>query len=369
MPIVVPHTYHLAMADTCIILNRRAGSAASLGADFAEHCRAAGIRLLSASRAKPAVQLALDAVHEGATHLILAGGDGTIHKVIAALDVHLDRLTFGIVPLGTGNDLARCLDLPRDDPAAALELALHAAPRPIDLIACQSSPLHSSMPSPEREFSNPPRTTLSKSLPRESSDAPRTTSSRSLVRESLLAPSPPPNQSLCLNLISGGFESADPRATDAERKQRFGPFAYWLEAARKLTDIVAHRVSFTADGKTESIDAYGLAIANGRYLGGGFRIAPQAILDDGLLDLVLFPLQSSLELLSAGIDTLLNRQEQSENVILRQAARIEIFATPPMPLRADGEALGEVNLTCEVRPNALRIVCGEKPLCLQGSTA
>lgn len=352
------------MANTCIILNRRAGSAASLGADFAEHCRAAGIRLLSASRAKSAVQLALDAVHDGATHLILAGGDGTIHKVIAALTADLNRLTFGIVPLGTGNDLARCLDLPRDDPAAALELALHAGPRPIDLIACQSSPLHPSSPSPERESADPSRTTTSKSLKRESADPPRTTTSRPLVRESLLAPSPPLHQTLCLNLISGGFESADPRATDAERKRRFGPFAYWLDAARKLTDIVAHRVTFTADEKTESIDAYGMAIANGRYLGGGFRIAPQALLDDGLLDLVLFPVQSSLELLSAGIDTLLNRQEESDKIFFRQAAGIEIAAVPPVSFRADGEPLGEVNLVCEVRPQALRVVCGQQPHCV-----
>ena len=129
------------------------------------------------------------------------------------------------------------------------------------------------------------------------------------------------------------------RQIDAANKKRFGPFAYWFAAARKLTDIIAYRVTLITNSRRETIDAYGLAVANGRYLGGGFRIAPQAMLDDGLMDVVLFPVQTSLELLSAGIDTLLNRQEQSDSIVFRQTARVEIAAMPYPHLKAARDKL------------------------------
>lgn len=72
--------------------------------------------------------------------IVVAGGDGSLHAVIAALYATNDLAgrTLGLLPLGTGNDFARALNLPVDDPGAAARFIVSGAPRPVDLIVAES---------------------------------------------------------------------------------------------------------------------------------------------------------------------------------------------------------------------------------------
>jgi len=80
----------------------------------------------------------------------------------------------------------------------------------------------------------------------------------------------------------GGRVAADLRVDD---KQRWGAMAYWMTSVLELTQLTPFDLEIVLDGQRHACgEALGLAIANGRFVGGGFPIAPNATLDDGLLD-------------------------------------------------------------------------------------
>ena len=126
------------MAPVLIITNADAGSSDRASIDIA----------LAVLRAKCEVEVAasqdpgeLDQIlsRTGDRTIVVAGGDGSLHAVIAALYAKDDLAgrTLGLLPLGTGNDFARALNLPAD-PEAGARLILSGAPRPVDLIVADS---------------------------------------------------------------------------------------------------------------------------------------------------------------------------------------------------------------------------------------
>ncbi|HEX6201183.1 MAG TPA: acylglycerol kinase family protein, partial [Thermoanaerobaculia bacterium] len=105
---------------TCVILNPRAGSAEAARESL---LRALGrldrAQILETSEAGMAKELAARAVREGFGRDVAAGGDGTLNGVLNGLAPDFDRAELGLVPAGTGNDLARTLGIP-DDPEEAV---------------------------------------------------------------------------------------------------------------------------------------------------------------------------------------------------------------------------------------------------------
>ena len=109
------------------------------------------------------------------------------------------------------------------------------------------------------------------------------------------------------------------------------------------------------------LSCFGLTIANGRFVGGGFPISAGALLDDGYFDLVIIPQLSTVELISAGINYTLNRDPASASIMTLRAQRVAIRATPVLPFSFDGEPTQLLDARFEIAPRLLRVVAGERP--------
>ena len=260
--------------------------------------------VLTTSNATELSQAFVEAERQQRSRLIIVGGDGSISRVANELGCDTERFELALVPAGTGNDLARSLGIPIDDPAQAWNIALNGLARPIDMIAIGGT---------ERRF---------------------------------------------VNVATAGFGGRQAAEAAREQKSYLGQLAYWLSAAMQLGDMPEYEVLFTIDGQAQTLRCVGFWIANGRYVGGGFPAAPHAIIDDGLLDIVAIPAMPALELLTAGVDFALLGPEQSEWIVNLRAAQMSVTTIPKIPLSIDGEPYKTDALECHVLPKALRVVVG-----------
>ncbi len=287
---------------TFVICNPGAGSVddeAGLRAKL-QHLPAAEVHFTG--KEGDATRLARAAVERGCEQVLAAGGDGTLNEVVNGLAEHAGEVSLGLLPLGTGNDFARTLGLPATvDECLAVIAAGHT--RPVDLVRVRSDAV--------RYF---------------------------------------------INVSAGGFSGAVNEIMTPEIKQTWGPLAYLRCAAEALPDLRAYRTEVSLDGGTPEIfDLYNVVVANGRFVAGGTEIAPEAKIDDGLLDVVLIPENqaTAIALVIAAIG--LGTHLESENVIFRRAARVAIHSQPGMWFNVDGELVGNEPAVFEIMPRALRV--------------
>jgi diacylglycerol kinase (ATP) len=250
---------------------------------------------------------AREAQRRGQGRLIVGGGDGTIHHIVNALDPPCAELELAVLPLGTGNDFARSLGLPLDDLAQAVDLALHGRATPIDLIRITAD-----------------QTTY------------------------------------LVNAASGGWGGKVAATVATLEKSRWGPFAYWMTAVGELMEIRPFKVQLEIDSRVQTESVYAVFVTNGRFVGGGFPIAPAARLDDGWLDITLVPVLPTLQLLAAGLNLMLWQPWNDPSYGLRceRGRRVRIVTEPEMHFSLDGEPTRLVELTFEVVPQAMRCVVG-----------
>lgn len=239
------------------------------------------------------------AAAEAGRVVLAVGGDGMAGCVGGAV-VGTDAVV-GIVPAGRGNDFARQLRLPAD-PRELAALLLHGEPRRIDAIEANGVPVLGSV-----------------------------------------------------------YTGVDALANHyANRSRLRGAAAYYFGGMRAVATwpAVAYRV--TVDGTTYRREGYTVVAANSGYYGFGRRVAPQARVDDGLLDVVIVNRSSRLLFftvmreLTEGTHV---RRPQVE-VLRGREVRIEQMAPARRRLRygADGELLGGLPVTARVLPGALRVL-------------
>ena len=92
-----------------------------------------------------------------------------------------------------------------------------------------------------------------------------------------------------INLVSGGFGSRVTVETDPELKRRLGGLAYVLTGISRFSELSANRGRFRAEGFSWEGPFVAVAIGNGRQAGGGVPLCPDALIDDGMLDLMILP--------------------------------------------------------------------------------
>lgn len=256
-----------------------------------------------------------EAAARGERLIVAAGGDGTVRAVAAALlalgGTAETRPALGVAPLGTGNDFARALGVPRDlTPAAVLDLLAVGERRAVDAI--------------------------------------RVTSGGA--------------ETLAMNAVTGGFSVEAGEAMSDGLKDALGPWAYVVGAARALPSLAReHRVRVVCDGgETAEAAVAAVGVANGQSVGGGTRIAPAASLEDGRLDVVLARAEGPLDaVLTASWAALAGAPVEGDGRILHlQSARVEVTSEPPLRYSVDGELGLEGDAVFEAVPGALRAVVG-----------
>jgi diacylglycerol kinase (ATP) len=261
---------------------------------------APGLEVVVTRGAEELRQCVRRAVLEGRTRILIAGGDGTQHLAIQELAG--SGCALGIVPIGSGNDLARALGLPRDVPAAVRH-ALAATPRTIDLGEVAG-----------RRFAG---------------------------------------------AASFGLDAEVARRARERAGAGRGRWIYPWIALRALATFRPPEVRVDHDGGRFTGPVLLVAVANSPCYGGGMRIAPGATLDDGWLDLVLVRAMPRLRALALLPGLYRGRHVRHPAVQIVRVRRATITCAQSLPIFGDGEPLGEAGprgITIGVAPGALRVL-------------
>ncbi len=292
----------------CLIFNPGAGTAERIK-DFLLHLTGEHrCELRPTAAGGDAGKIAGEAVGDGFDRIIVAGGDGTVGEVVNGIAPDFDAVQLAILPFGTGNDLARLLGVYANDMEAACDVAFRTRCEAIDLI----------------KITGTGRDTA-----------------------------------YCVNVANGGLGGCVAVDVKAEDKRRWGPLAYWMTSVSALVKLQEFQVQLVLDGEKSSFMTRGIAVANGRYVGGGFPIAPHAILNDGLLDITVVPVLSSLELMAAGSNFILGHEDRADHVKTFVGTCASIRSSPAMPFSIDGEASKSLDATFEIVPRVLHVATGE----------
>ncbi len=256
-------------------------------------------------QAGDAERFAREALEQGVELVVAAGGDGTLNEVLNGLSEDFGKARLGLIPLGTGNDFARSIGVP-SDLEGAMTVLLGGTARSLDVA----------------------RATIGDT-------------SRCFV-----------------NMSVGGFSGeVSERASDA--KDLWGPLAYMRAAIGALPELKGFLTRITLNGaEILELETYNIVVSNGRYVASGIPVAPQAVLDDGLLDVMIAPATTIPQLAVLVPTVLLGRHADSDLLLFRKATRVEIQCDPPMGFNVDGELLGEGPARFEIVPRALRMIVG-----------
>lgn len=282
-----------------IVVNPASGRrrGAQIGALAESRLTSAGheVQVIRGADAAAARDQLEQAIITGIDAVLVVGGDGALHGV---LDHLADSdLTFGLLPAGTGNDTARALGIPTD-PDDAIDVVLGGATRAVDLAQA--------------------------------------------------------GRTLVATVVASGFDSKVNERANAMRWPR-GNMRYNLAIVAELRSFEPLEFTLTLDGgEVLRRRAMLVAVGNGPSFGGGLRICEGAVLDDGLLDVVVINPVSKLRLLRVfpqlykGTHTTLPQFE-------RHRVREVTLESPDVVAYGDGERLGELPLTVRIRPGALRV--------------
>ena len=302
----------------CAIINPNAGSVETIyeieGKILARLGKLHDITLHLTQREKEGEEIAREAVRSGVELVSAAGGDGTLNEVLNGLAEDFSRVRLGLLPLGTGNDFARSVGIPADVDAA-LAILVEGKTRRLDVASAVIGA--SGETGSARYF---------------------------------------------LNMSAGGFSGEVSEKAD-EAKERWGPLAYLRSAIGVLPDLKGFRSVITLNGAERlELETYNVVVSNARYVAAGIPVAPQAILDDGMLDVMIAPAASIGQLAVLLPQVLLGRHTDSELLIFRRATRVEIESDPPRTFNVDGEICGTDPARFEVLPRALEVVVGPEGL-------
>ena len=235
---------------------------------------------------------------------VVVGGDGMVSlgvTLLAGTDVPL-----GLVPSGTGNDFARALGLPHDDHRAAIGTLLGCLPLG-------------------------PRTV----------DAARVTGADGRV-------------TWFAGTLSAGFDAL---VNDRANRMRWprGRRRYDLALALELLALRRIRYELVVDGEASAVEGTLVSVGNGRSFGGGIEVLPGAVLDDGLLDVLVVERLSRLQFLRLFPKVAKGEHLGDRRVSVRRARRLRIDA-PGVVAYADGERVGPLPVEIEVVAGALRVL-------------
>ncbi|MCX6011669.1 MAG: diacylglycerol kinase family lipid kinase [Chloroflexi bacterium] len=256
-----------------------------------------------------AMELARIAASDGYRYLVAVGGDGTVNEVANGIlhSTNASTTTLGVVSTGTGSDFARSAGLARDYTTACANLT------------------------------SSKRLTIDVGLVEYQRDGKR-------------------QERFFINSAGVGFDAAVVKETERLPKFFGGTIPYVAGMLRTLVSYKNKDIVLKVGDEVERHRVLNVAVANGNYCGGGMRIAPEAKLDDRLLDVVIIGDMGKLELLKEFPTVYKGTHINHPKVSMRKVTNVSIESAEPMLVYADGEMLGECPASFRVVPATLSLV-------------
>jgi YegS/Rv2252/BmrU family lipid kinase len=232
--------------------------------------------------------------------VVTLSGDGLVGAVAGALADREDSV-LGVLPGGRGNDLARVLGIPLRDLDAACAVLRDGVERPLDVGLVDDHPF--------------------------------------------------------VGIASFGFDSDANRIAN-EAPSQLGNLVYAYGALRALAAWTPARFELEIDGApVRTVVGYSVGVANNKAYGGGMFAAPNAELDDGLLDLVAVAAMPKRRFLTAVLPRVFKGTHVELPEVFEQRARtVTVRADRPFTVYADGDPVAELPATISVLPGALRVL-------------
>src|SRR3954462_2717361 len=290
--------------NIALLVNPTAGKgrAARVAADVTERMRQGGanVAILVGTDAAHAQALARQAVDDGVDAVVALGGDGMVHL---ALNVVAGTSTpLGIIPAGTGNDLANTLRLPAKNPVAAARVVVHrlagGGPRAMDAVRVG-----------EKWFG-------------------------------------------CV--LGAGFDS---RVNDRANRMSWprGRRRYDLAMLAELRVFRPLPFVLELDGERWETEAMLVAVGNAKSYGAGMKVTPDAEVDDGVVDVMVLSRVSKPEFLKT-FPKVFKGTHVSHPAVTVRRARVVSLSSPGVTAYADGEYLADLPIICETVPGAVKVL-------------
>lgn len=245
-------------------------------------------------------RLTKEAVHQGASKVVVFGGDGTVMDCASGLKN--SGVPLAIIPGGTGNVLARDLGIPFDMLSACILAAdPHSGVRTIDLGEV--------------------------------------------------------NGQVFVLRLGAGLEAEITRMADRDLKDRIGMLAYITATIQVLGQAAVSHYEIEMDGKYFELDGLACMIANAGSLGlPGLTFSPVVRIDDGLFDVIVIRKADLGELASLAANFMGTSAFNVQTIPRWQCREIRLWAHPPQAIQADGEELGLTPIRAKVCPGALKVI-------------
>jgi YegS/Rv2252/BmrU family lipid kinase len=282
--------------NTVVILNPAANSDRAVRARTRVEALARDCTVCTTTAPGEAEVLARQAVQEGFTKIVAAGGDGTIHEVVNGLAG--SGVTLGLLPIGTINVFAMELGLPAHNLEFCWDIIEGTNTRLVDL--------------------------------------------------------PSANDKYFVQLAGVGLDAQVVKETSANLKRNFGPLSYLISAAQIATRKPPQLIIESEEAP--NCEGSFVLVGNGRRYGGPFPFFKQAVLDDGLLDVILFKQLGYLEIIRYLQDVFFSSEIRAPEVDYFQTRKIRVTSEQDVPVELDGELVGNCPVEFQIRERTLRVL-------------
>jgi len=284
------------VSNTVVILNPAANSERANRWRAQVEKLARGCTVYATGRPGEAELMSRRAVGEGFQKIVAAGGDGTINEVVNGLAG--SAATLGLLPIGTVNVFAMELGLPSHNLGMCWDIIQGNNTRLIDL------------PSASGKY--------------------------------------------FVQLAGVGLDAQVVKETSAVLKRNFGPLSYLISAAQ----IAARRPPrlFIESENSATKEGSLVLVGNGRRYGGPFPFFKHAVIDDGLLDVVVFKQLGYLEIIKYLQDVFFSSDIRTPDVEYFQTRRLRVTSDQDVPVELDGELVGNCPVEFQMHEHTLRVL-------------
>ncbi|MDQ3200198.1 MAG: diacylglycerol kinase family lipid kinase [Verrucomicrobiota bacterium] len=284
------------MSKTCVILNPAARSERARRWEERLRNLCGEAQFCATVSAGDAEVQARQAVAEGFDKIVAAGGDGTINEVVngmAGSDAAL-----GLLPMGTMNVFANELGLPANDLGRCWDIIQKGRTRWVDL--------------------------------------------------------PSANEKHFVQLAGVGLDAQVVKETSLAFKRNFGPLSYLISAAQIAGRRPPRLLLESEDAVTE--EGSFVLIGNGRLYGGPFPFFKQAVIDDGLFDVLVFKQLGYIELIKYLQNVIFTSDITTREVEYFQTQRLRVSSAEDVPVELDGELVGSCPVQFQMKARGLRVL-------------